>query len=214
MWQSPDPNISLYKSQENDQKWVAYPQSPVQVNSEWENRGIDNSHRHLPTKSSVSIGMGPVNGFTWQLWGARHPVHHGDQGPKDSSPAARCSGDIKHTERPKMYFFGWGVRDFRMIYGGELLNVARFLRFRTPFGPLISPLFFNMPSGLTHQFIQFIKYGRVYCKNTLICKWWFPEIGVPPVIILFNGIVPNKNHPAIGVPPMTMDTPIFQPLVT
>ena len=33
--------------------------------------------------------------------------------------------------------------------------------------------------------------------------WRFPEIGVPPVLIHFNGIFPNKNHPAIGVPPLT-----------
>ena len=31
--------------------------------------------------------------------------------------------------------------------------------------------------------------------------WAFPEMGVPPVIIHFNGIFPNKNHPTIGVPP-------------
>ena len=32
-------------------------------------------------------------------------------------------------------------------------------------------------------------------------------IGVPPVIIHFNEMFPNKNHPAIGEPPLT-ETPI------
>ena len=32
-------------------------------------------------------------------------------------------------------------------------------------------------------------------------KWWFPEIGVPPVIIHFSGSFPNKNHPFYGYPP-------------
>ena len=45
------------------------------------------------------------------------------------------------------------------------------------------------------------------CINNYI--WWFPEIGVTPVIIHFNGIFPNKNHPATGVPPF-METPIDQ----
>ena len=38
--------------------------------------------------------------------------------------------------------------------------------------------------------------------------WRFPEMGVPPVIIQFHGIFPNKSHP-FGGTPMTMETPIF-----
>ena len=30
--------------------------------------------------------------------------------------------------------------------------------------------------------------------------WRFPEIGVPPVLIHFNGIFHEINHPAMGVP--------------
>ena len=31
-------------------------------------------------------------------------------------------------------------------------------------------------------------------------KWGFPKIGVPPNHPFLDGIFPNKNHPAIGVP--------------
>ena len=41
---------------------------------------------------------------------------------------------------------------------------------------------------------------RVYVWHCLAI-WKFPQIEVPPVIIHFHGIFPNKNHPAIGVPP-------------
>ena len=37
--------------------------------------------------------------------------------------------------------------------------------------------------------------------HVYIYIWGFPEIGVPPVLIHFNGIVHEINHPAIGVPP-------------
>ena len=37
----------------------------------------------------------------------------------------------------------------------------------------------------------------------------FPEIGVPLVIIHLNGIFPNKNHPAIGVPPWLWKPPFI-----
>ena len=36
--------------------------------------------------------------------------------------------------------------------------------------------------------------------------WGFPKIGVPPVIIHFNGSFHEINHPAIGVPPF-LETP-------
>ena len=34
-------------------------------------------------------------------------------------------------------------------------------------------------------------------------------MGVPPVIIHFKGIFPDINHPAMGVYPMAMETPIW-----
>ena len=42
--------------------------------------------------------------------------------------------------------------------------------------------------------------------------WWFPQIGVPPVIIHFMGFS-LRNHPAMGVPPwspMTMEPRFHQ----
>ena len=41
--------------------------------------------------------------------------------------------------------------------------------------------------------------------------WWFPEIGVPPVIIHMSGIFPNKNQPAFLGTPMAMETPLDGP---
>ena len=40
--------------------------------------------------------------------------------------------------------------------------------------------------------------------------WWFPGIGLPPVIIHFHGVSTVINHPAIGDPPF-MEPPYGDP---
>ena len=40
-------------------------------------------------------------------------------------------------------------------------------------------------------------------SDTRVIIWRFSKIGIPPVLIHFHRIVPNRNYPAIGGTPMT-----------
>ena len=55
--------------------------------------------------------------------------------------------------------------------------------------------FFNRSTALELESLT------LWLGNVLRAILGFPKIGVPPVIIHFHGIFPNKNHPAnLGVP--------------
>ena len=70
----------------------------------------------------------------------------------------------------------------------------------------LSAMFWPWPQAQTLELQQMLlsRYSSI---------WWFPKIGVPPVIIHFTRIFPSKNHPAIGVPPL-METSIFVPVLS
>ena len=69
----------------------------------------------------------------------------------------------------------------------------------------ISILQRKFTSGIFFFFLFFFFFWRYTCHHhvRIISYGAFPKIGLPPVIYFPDGIFPNKNHPAIGVPPMT-----------
>ena len=74
------------------------------------------------------------------------------------------------------------------------------------------------PSDFTMKSHQVVMSRTYYCDCTWLHTlwiWWFPEIGLPPVIINFHWIFRNKNHPAFlgyhGLPPWLWNPPDVPP---
>ena len=73
--------------------------------------------------------------------------------------------------------------------------------------------------GIFSKYEDFMKcpYERILLNHEI---WVVPDIGLPPNQLHFNGIIFNKNHPAIGGTPMTMETlvsskfPIYVPYIS
>ena len=60
--------------------------------------------------------------------------------------------------------------------------------------------------SIIFQFFPHVRFMHPwYCRNRPSHRnKWFPKWGYPQIIPFLDGIFPNNNHPAIGVPPWPM----------
>ena len=78
-------------------------------------------------------------------------------------------------------------------------------------GPaLCSPLLGGLHPGVPHDpGGDYWDHDLRRCSNgNMFVKWWFPKIGIPPVIIHFSRIFHEINHPLWGNP-KNWETSIF-----
>ena len=62
-------------------------------------------------------------------------------------------------------------------------------------------LFYHVALSKSTKVHHFFNKKITFWFRNLLLIWRFPEMGVPPFFIYCSKVSPNKNHPAIGVPP-------------
>ena len=130
----------------------------------------------------------------------------GIQGPKKIRVSIRGFVPIGHpgvhrTVRP--WHHNWGQDLSGCPKGDNMNSFGMDLRSHSP--TKVSPPCAGLPgfpsAPRMRGLIIVVSRRKPFAWQLGWSKWRFPEIGVPPVIIQFNRVFPNKNHPAIGIPP-------------